>query len=77
MSPLHLEIPLEEIPCGKLQHSGEFSAYSQSINPALAAPGQEPTHISLEQNHPVKLLSVLVTGFEPNILSNKLGLKHF
>lgn len=75
MNPLHLEIPLEEIPWGKPQHSGEFSAHSQSINPALAAPGQEPTHTHLaQQNHPVKLLPVLLRGFEP---SSTLGLKHF
>lgn len=57
MNPLHLKIPLEEIPWGKPEHSGEFSAYSQSINPALAAPGQEPTHTHLAGAKPPRKTS--------------------
>lgn len=63
VNPLHIEIPLEETPWGKPQPSGEFSAYSQSVNPVLAAPGQEPTHTHLNgAKAPSKLLPVLVTG---------------
>lgn len=69
MNPLHLEFPLEEIPWGKAQHSGEFSANSQSTNPGAGT--NSHTSYWSKTTQPV-----LVTGFEPSILGSRLGLNH-